>query len=882
MQFLDKIYNQKHTKRTKMYDLNMPEEELKNKVAQDFFGDFGCTQILGEIDFCVSFERQSLYQNTYFLWAEAKKGGDSNIYKSFTQLVLTIAKNKHHQKHIPPPFLGAFDCEKFAVIAYNKIMDFLDKTDFDYSHTTPSNHESANFQKMHALVKPILENETLLFSFDTNNAQLREFIATNFILGNDNLSQIQITEDNFVHIYIKWLNAVKPSIDIDWDLAKKQGILDTDFYLADMLSDENKTLKDKLYILLKDSHYELLRGKNKIGLFEKSEVDFNDNQKAHKQFWNAYERPPKEKFWNSFINRRDLLVPEDIRERKGAFYTPQVWVQKAQEYLADCLGENWQDEYYIWDCAAGTGNLLAGLKNARNIFASTLDIADVNIIKDLVRTQEKSIKLHLLENHIFQFDFLNDEFFDKVDKKSGEILAESKLPKRLQEIIKNESQKLVIFINPPYAEAATKQTIAYTGQNKSGVSNTTKIYERYFPLVGTAIRELFAQFFIRIYVEIPNCILGSFSTLKYINAQYYDKFKQEFKAKFLKGFAVPADSFDNVNGQFPIGFLVWNLAEKMSIKKIKIDFFNQNNKKMCKKSFYNIPKNKYIIDWLKNFHDKQGERLAYLRMQGTDMQHNNGIFIASDLSPNDFKKHLFSIITKYNVVPFCVYFAVRHAIKSSWINDRDQFLYPNKKWRQDAEFHSDCLAYALFHAQNRISAKSTKNCHIEQSEISQSKNDRDASAFTKPQYDKNSGCINHFIPFSETQVGAKEAFRSDFILRFINGKVQNGTLLDCFVPNEKITFSSEAMAVFNAGLELWRYYHAQAKSSEKYLNDASLYDIKEYFQGRVESKNGKQGKLNARSEDSHYNDLLANLRLGLQDLAKKIQPKIYEYEFLLE
>ena len=87
---------------------------------------------------------------------------------------------------------------------------------------------------------------------------------------------------------------------------------------------------------------------------------------------------------------------------------------------------------------------------------------------------------------------------------------------------------------------------------------------------------------------------------------------------------------------------------------------------------------------------------------------------------------------------------------------------------------------------------------------------------------------------------------------------------------------------FQSGIELWRYYRAQAKSSEKYLNDASLYDIKEYFQGRVESKNGKQGKLNARSEDSHYNDLLANLRLGLQDLAKKIQPKIYEYEFLLE
>jgi type I restriction-modification system DNA methylase subunit len=51
----------------------------------------------------------------------------------------------------------------------------------------------------------------------------------------------------------------------------------------------------------------------------------------------------------------------DDRERKGAFYTPQIWVEKSQEYLAKVFGENWQDEYYIWDCCCGTGNLLAGL-----------------------------------------------------------------------------------------------------------------------------------------------------------------------------------------------------------------------------------------------------------------------------------------------------------------------------------------------------------------------------------------------------------------------------------------------------------------------------------------------------------------------------------------
>ncbi len=241
----------------------------------------------------------------------------------------------------------------------------------------------------------------------------------------------------------------------------------------------------------------------------------------------------------------------------------------------------------------------------------------------------------------------------------------------MQNIIKNEPQKLVIFINPPYAEAATKRTIAHTGQNKDGVSNTTQVYKQYSPLIGMATRELFAQFFIRIYKEIPNCILGSFSTLKYINAQYYNKFKKEFRAKFLKGFIIPAWTFDNVKGDFPIGFLVWNLGEKVTIKKCRVSVFNENNKHIGKKVF-SIEK-KYITEWLQNFYDNHNEKLAVLMADSPDFQHNNHIAFINDKG----KAHLiYASITKYNVIPFCVYFAVRHAIKASWINDRDQFLYP--------------------------------------------------------------------------------------------------------------------------------------------------------------------------------------------------------------
>jgi len=97
----------------------------------------------------------------------------------------------------------------------------------------------------------------------------------------------------------------------------------------------------------------------------------------------------------------NLLLSEDERVRKGVFPTPQIWVKKSQEYLAKVFGENWQDGYYIWDCCCGTGNLLAGLVNPYNIWASTIDQADV----DIVHTSINNRKCNLLASHVFRFDF---------------------------------------------------------------------------------------------------------------------------------------------------------------------------------------------------------------------------------------------------------------------------------------------------------------------------------------------------------------------------------------------------------------------------------------------------------------------------------------------
>ena len=98
------------------YCLNILEEELKNKVAQDYFGDFDCTRIIKKIDFCaapkVDAKQKQLFEAPAVLWAEAKKGNKADLNESFVQLILTIGRERIADHQQPPNFLGAFDAEK--------------------------------------------------------------------------------------------------------------------------------------------------------------------------------------------------------------------------------------------------------------------------------------------------------------------------------------------------------------------------------------------------------------------------------------------------------------------------------------------------------------------------------------------------------------------------------------------------------------------------------------------------------------------------------------------------------------------------------------------------------------------------------------------------
>ena len=536
-------------------------------------------------------------------------------------------------------------------------------------------------------------------------------------------------------------------------------------------------------------------------------------------------------------------------------------MEKSQQYLAAVLGENWQDEYYVWDCAGGTGNLEVGLMNKYRVWVSTLDQQDVDVIRERIKNGA-----NLLDSHMFRFDFLNDSF--------------DKLPEDLRDVISDaeKRKRLVIYINPPYAEVSSKVSVDGGLKGKRGV-NATEVQKKYADLLGTASRELFAQFLMRITKEIPGCIVGQFSKTKHLQGAAFAVFRQAFRGVLEKCFIVPADTFDNVKGQFPIGFFVWRLGDAV-FTSVVADVFDRKGEFIGTKTLSAYAKSQYINAWISRFRQKEDCAIGYMDgINGNDFQHNSIVYVVNSKSLLPNPRGIW--INSENLVEVCIYLAVRHCVSADWLNDRDNFLVPSDMWVVDSVFHSDCVIYTLFSDYNVI--KSTVG-------------------------------MNHWIPFTEEEVAAKSCFKSHFMSDFINGRAGStlsadaarsviapyqsefdlgtspnlqGSETPCSESNtssrnpnpvnpvKKEDLTPAARAVLDAGRELWRYYHAQPDANP----NASYYDIRLHFQGVKRTASGKE-QMNATSSDATYNALLANLRAAHKNLAAQIAPKVYEYGFL--
>lgn len=753
------------------------------------------------------------------IWFEAKEASTPPLLM-FAQLLVYVRAARKRGEPIPG-FLCVMDRDKAALMATEHALPLLD----DKTIVWPKSGSAAD-KVLAAQIAPTIQTHFILYQIDGYEA---EFIkAANDAVSEGRIIRTPITPDNLRQVFDKWVAMV--GVELGVEREADYAVL----FFADIMHDGRDEAMRNLPARL------LFSGNKPVFIIGAAQYELA-SERGYRNFWNIYHRPPEKEHRHYLLERRDSLLPMDDQKFKGAFYTPLHIVDKAYDQLTATLGANWQKKYIVWDMCAGVGNLEAKHSNLRNVYMSTMDHEDVTIMRS---------NPAFAGAEIFQYDYLNDDVddFGQID-----YALSGKLPKALRQAISDAQQDkkgakpILVLINPPYGEASNSQGNA----GKTGIA-TTRVSHGMNEL-GYAARELFVQFLHRILTELPNAKLAIFSTFKYINSPNFEEFRAGWSAKFLDGFAVHSKAFDGLKGNFPIGFLLWDLSRSQPVQVITARALDRAGNEIGEKSFFNIPNSRFLSEWLprtrknnieaiplinaitpigkvagiRNQHWANGA-IAHFFCNGNDLQ-NAGTMTAMFSSVHSIGHAGGYFVTEENLWKASVMFAVRRLILRTWLNDRDQFLKPLQPLLDD--FKSDCLVWMLFNGSNLTAGADGLRW-----------NDRDWSI------------TNHFIPYTEAEVGAKARFESDFMLRYMTGMM----------------FSPEARAVLDEGRKLFQRFHATSfpnrirQECKLGRADAGWYQVRRALEAY---------------SDTEFTDF-DPFKAKYADLSKKLRPQVYELGFL--
>lgn len=448
----------------------------------------------------------------------------------------------------------------------------------------------------------------------------------------------------------------------------------------------------------------------------------------------------------------DQLISEDDRRRKGDFYTPSIWVEEAHKLLDKNLGENWRDEYMVWDCAWGTGNLTRDCTKLNgtyisDLYCSTLHETDLEIAQ---RYNVNATK--------FQYDFLNDDVENMeqihscmqqafkmreynptmaqtfVDQANA-ILFNTKLYQQAPGLIDGllgingkPKKKLLFLINPPYG---TSGEMVRTGREKKKGIAVTAINEIMAEDgMGACRQQLYAQFMYRIHKlsKLFNCdvSLGIFAPTLYMCSKTFKKlYNNILNGRFKDGFMLQASQFADVKGNWAISFCLWgNNGQDVDLQ-VKEYVDNKIETVEIKRHGFT---EKTITDFIKSDKDTETKKEKTFTMSNalkvtdgecTISEGNMGYLVADStivekntqyvmLIPRKLKGHLASFEIKVkNFDKICTAFTARRLITGeycNWINSKDEYMIPNTSHPDYKQWQSDCIVYSLFNTASNQSS----------------------------------------------------------------------------------------------------------------------------------------------------------------------------------
>ena len=390
---------------------------------------------------------------------------------------------------------------------------------------------------------------------------------------------------------------------------------------------------------------------------------------------------------------------------KGMFYTPKLFCDYAHKMISEKFGEDWKENYVVWDCAAGTLNLTRDYY-FKELYCSTLFDSELEIGKNYNKEATK-----------FQFDFLNDYL-----PMPNDLISEgNKVPDGLVQALK-ENKPFIFFINPPYGKS--------TGQKNMQAGQTTETAVcKQMKADKLDSSEFIKQFLYRIAkikeaYNLTNVNVCCFTKPSWMLKPQSENFRKLWfkNFKFENGIMFCASEFADCSSQWGITFNIWTSGEQEEKNNFVHTLVEKNEDNeivtIGEKTLYNfdgqdvITSTKYVANTFGNA-KKYNQSIIYYE-DNKNMIFAKGEFklykdylATINLSANDIQQNQFcqisnrnpkagvnaTNVTKSNLLESCVVLTIKQLITTNWAIDKDQY---NMNVTIPDTFKYDCLVRSIF------------------------------------------------------------------------------------------------------------------------------------------------------------------------------------------
>ena len=406
----------------------------------------------------------------------------------------------------PPTTIFIADIDECLVLHVNDVIKYLDM-DLDWSKAPSKAHENTE------LLTRLVEDENLN-PFVFNPSDFEKCLEKLVDLTTKVQRKVLVTDKNITEVFKYFDERV---------LGKKCKV--------------NTNEKSNLFVQLlinTDGNYLHPRKTNKNIVTEAFGLVPVQSREGFESFFSHFSSSYSPKQKENMTAVVDRLVEDTTRRKQGEFFTPTIWVDKAHEYITSVYGENWKEEYVVWDPAWGTGNLTRDYR-FKELYVSTLNQSDIDTANQMGYNSE-AVK--------FQYDFLNDGY--------------DKLPEGLRKAIES-GRKIIILMNPPYGTANENST--KEGKQKGGISNTNVKKQMTAENMGKSKEQLYSQFLYRITKYGGKTNLCMFTPPLYLSGSSFKTVRKYLLSEFtfVKGFLMDASNFADVKS--------WGLSFSILISK---------------------------------------------------------------------------------------------------------------------------------------------------------------------------------------------------------------------------------------------------------------------------------------------------------------------------